>query len=306
MLIEQAFFALPEVLHGSGYQQQDYEAGIVAAFSMALLQVLNGRNVPNPIGCLQTEKMFRPGGTYVGGLQPRYLRADLFCDVRKMNVANRRLAQYGWRHTAWLEGKFQRRPGAAFPSHSTNKTAAVAGALADLIRLAVLTPEPANAPSIAGRYFLHVYDQPPEYYLTFRKRPWCKTICTEGTHSLALNGLAAEPASLRRLLGNLGNLNLQLEVTNYAALPIVQDHHPIYWCYLTRIDSVTASLDQHSFGIGKDRVIQVNAEGDVNVIAAHVAAQLHLAPESHEAQPPADAEDPGGQQEEEGAEPQGA
>lgn len=48
MLIEQAFLALPEILHGWGYQDQDYEAGLVNAFSLALLQVLNGRNAPNP------------------------------------------------------------------------------------------------------------------------------------------------------------------------------------------------------------------------------------------------------------------
>jgi hypothetical protein len=46
MLIEEAFFSLPEILHGSGYQTQSYESGIVSALTLSLLQVLNGRNAP--------------------------------------------------------------------------------------------------------------------------------------------------------------------------------------------------------------------------------------------------------------------
>src|ERR1039457_333080 len=106
MILEQAFFALPEVLHGSGYQQQDYESGLVSALSQAVLQVLNGRNVPNPIACIQNERLYRPNGLYHGLDQPRYLRADLFLDVSRLHVANRRLSQYGWRHRIWIEAKF--------------------------------------------------------------------------------------------------------------------------------------------------------------------------------------------------------
>lgn len=59
MLIEQAFFSLPEVLHGTGYQSQSHESGIASALTLSLLQVLNGRKVPNPIGCLQSERLYR-------------------------------------------------------------------------------------------------------------------------------------------------------------------------------------------------------------------------------------------------------
>ncbi len=62
MLIEQAFFSLPEVLHGTGYQSQSHDFGIVSALTLSLLQVLNGRTVPNPIGCLQSERLSRIDG----------------------------------------------------------------------------------------------------------------------------------------------------------------------------------------------------------------------------------------------------
>ena len=59
MLTEQAFFSLPIALHGTSYQSQSYESGIVTALTLSLLQVLNGRNVQNPIGCLQNERLCR-------------------------------------------------------------------------------------------------------------------------------------------------------------------------------------------------------------------------------------------------------
>lgn len=62
MLIQQASFSQPEVLHGTDYQSQSYECGIGSALPLSLLQVLNGRNVPNPIGCLQSERLYRIDG----------------------------------------------------------------------------------------------------------------------------------------------------------------------------------------------------------------------------------------------------
>ena len=285
MLIEQAFFSLPEVLHGSGYQQQDYESGIVGAFTLSLLQVLNGRNVPNPVGCLQSEKMFRAGGDFPGHPAPRYLRADLFVDVTRMTVANRRLAQYGWRHNAWLEGKFLRRPAAGANTHSPNKTSSVASFAADLIRLAVLVPEAIGGLSKAGRYFLHVYDQPPEFYLTFQNRAWCKRICSEGANTINIGNLGNEPATFHRLLGDMGDLSMSLTVTNFVAKPIISVHRPVYWCHLTRIDTVQATLGDRSVSINADRTVVSEHPDALDRIAAHVAGHLHIAPDSRETIP---------------------
>ncbi len=285
MLMEQAFFSLPEVLHGSGYLQQDYEAGVVAAFAMSLLQVLNGRNVPNPISCLQSEKMFRAGGDFRGAAAARYFRADLFMNIGSMTVGNKRLAQYGWRHNAWLEGKFFRRPSAPPETHSTAKTQTVAGMMADLIRLAVFVPERTDKPSRAGRYMLHVYDQPPEYYLTFQKRAWTKKLCAEGVQDIVIGDLGAEGESFQRLLGALPDLQLNLRVTNFVAKPIHTEHYPVYWCHLTRLDTVTARFGAHSFALRADRRIEVSSADALDQIAAYVADRLHIKPGSRETEP---------------------
>lgn len=286
MILEQSFFALPEVLHGSGYQQQDYEAGLVNAFSHATLQVLNGRNAQNPIGCIQNEKLYRAGGTYHGLANPRYLRADLFINTSRLYVANRRLAQYGWRHNNWLEAKFLRGQTNDGTQHSGNKTAHVAAYLADLIRLGALVEEVADQPTSNAKYFLHVYDAEPKWYLTFHGRQWCKLLCEPGEQRLILNALDQEPQTVRNLLGDLPGLSLTLDVTNFLACPLDTEHRPIYWCYLTRINAIAAKLGAASFDVRANRTV-VSSNGDaINVIASFVAEHLHIEPDSNEAVPP--------------------
>lgn len=285
MLIEQAFFSLPEVLHGSGYQSQSYESGIVSALTLSLLQVLNGRNVPNPIGCLQSERLYRTDGVYEQGGKPRYLRADLFANVDRLFVANKRLSQYGWRHHLWLECKFLRgQAGEEGNTHATNKSPATGGILADLLRLALLIPEKANSTS-SSRYFLHVYDADPRFYLTLRGRPWCKSLVAVGEQQIHLSDLDKEPSTIKKSIGELPGLDVKLKVTNFHAGPLHVEHRPVYWCWLTRIDKVEATLGEHTVTIDTDRKI-TQSENGLGEIAAFIAARLAILPESPDTQPP--------------------
>jgi hypothetical protein len=286
VIFEQAFYALPEVLHGSGYQQQDYEAGLVNAFSLAILQVLNGRNAPNPLGCLQNERLYRTGGIFHGLVNPRYLRADLYVNTSRLYVANRRLSQYGWRHFNWLEAKFLRKQTNGGTKHSGNKTTHVAAYIADLLRLALLVREPDAEECKSARYFLHVYDSDPKWYLTFGKRNWCKKLCQAGDQEISLNNLNEEEDSIKQILGNLPGLGVVLNITNYVALPLDEEHKPVYWCYLTRIDAVKASLDAHTVEIRKNRTMAFSDGQAAASIACFVAERLHIKEDSVEAQPP--------------------
>ncbi|WP_368648361.1 hypothetical protein ABRY95_10285 [Castellaniella ginsengisoli] len=285
MLIEQSFFSLPEILHGSGYQTQSYESGIVSALTLSLLQVLNGRNVPNPIGCLQSERLYRIDGIYQQGGQPRYLRADLFANVDRLYVANKRLSQYGWRHHLWLECKFLRgQAGEEGNRHAGNKSPATGAILADLLRLALLVPE-TKPKTYSSRYFLHVYDADPKFYLTFRGRPWSRNLVTVGEQVVHVSSLEQEPAAVKRLIGDLPGLDVKLKVTNFHAGPLHIEHRPVYWCWLTRIDKVEATLGQHTVTIDLDRTI-AQSESGLAEIAAFVAQRLAILPESPDTQPP--------------------
>lgn len=284
MLIEQSFFSLPEVLHGSGYQTQSYESGIVSALTLSLLQVLNGRNAPNPIGCLQSEKLYRSNGMF-GPVGPRYLRADLFADVARLRVANKRLSQYGWRHENWLECKFLRgQAGENGDRHAGNKSPATGAILADLLRLALLIPE-TEKKTHSSRYFLHVYDAEPKFYLTTQSRPWCKGLVKVGEQDIHLSRLDNEPKAVKKLIGDLPGLDVKLKVTNFHAGPLHVQHRPIYWCWLTRIDKVEASRGRDTVTIAADRTI-TQSENGLTLIAAFVAERLAILPESPDTQPP--------------------
>lgn len=292
MLIEQAFILLPEILHGSGYQQQNYEAGLVGAFSLALLQALNGHNTPNPIGCLQHERLYRANGAYEGAQNPRYLRTDLFLDIGRLYVANRRLSQYGWRHHAWLEAKFLRnQAGANGNTHSGNKTAHAAAFLADLIRLAALVPETAEL-SHAARYFLHVYDADPRFYLPSRGKSWFRSLTTAGRQDLEIANLQNESQTLRNLLGDLEGYSLSAKVTNLVLEPIDTQHRPVYHCILTRLDSFTCTVGADQISLSSQRNFQSAPAGAVDRVAAFVASRLHIKAGSAEEVEPVEANPP--------------
>jgi hypothetical protein len=290
LIIEQAFLQLPEILHGSGYQQQDYEAGIVGALSLSVLQVLNGHNTANPISCLQHEKLFRKGGIFPGAQNPRYLRADLHLNIGKLFVANRRLAQYGWRHNAWLEAKFLRNQTGGGTKHSGNKPTHVANFLADLIRLSVLVPENTDSTS-EGRYFLHVYDSDPKWYLTFRARSWMKALCLPGEQQIVIQNMDQEPDTIKNLLGEFQGLSIRLGITNMVVKPLVTNNQPCYWMYLSRIDSIRAELNDHLFDLRHDRTIHKSTPEALATIASSVASHLHIDPKSAESTPPAEPEE---------------
>ena len=195
MLIENAFHYLPEILCGSNYAAQDYEAGIVNAVSLAVLQELNARNVPNPLAALSIEKLYskegfeRPDGV---AHKKRHLRADLFVDASRTYVASEGLSRFGWRHKNYLEAKFFRPGGAS----STNNAALLIG---DVIRLCCLVPpivmgwDKKRAPKVSpcdgdpaadgkyqnicvGRYLLHVYEGSVQTLIGKKARPWAKEL----------------------------------------------------------------------------------------------------------------------------------
>lgn len=290
MIIEQAFLQLPEILHGSGYRQQDYEAGIVGALSLSVLQVLNGHNTNNPIACLHHEKLFRDKGIFKGFDKPRYLRADLHVSVGRLLVANNRLAQYGWRHNLWLEAKFLRNQTNNGTKPSSNKSTHAANFLADIIRLAILVPENTDTTS-DGRYFLHVYDSDPKLYLTFSKRKWMKALCLPGQQRLIIKGLDQEPDTVKKLLGEFPGLGIELGITNMVVKPLITDNHPCYWMYLSRIDAIKVMLNNDSVEMQANRRIIMSKTSALDEIASFVVSRIHINPKSVESLPPVETED---------------
>ena len=259
MIFEQALMHLPELLAGSGYARQEYEGGIVSAYSMAILQALNSRNVANPISLLRAERLYTPRKDAWKGAngKRRYLRADLELDQYPMKVGNHRIAQYGWRHSNWLEAKFFR----AFnkqtraPKKNTNQAAHTGHLLADLIRLLALCPhgitksaaQTSSPTTYIGRYLLHVYSNKVEDHLSLKmnsggqrvERGWLKAITSDGGGSVDRFALGTDTAGVLSQVGNaLKDIEIEFSCTNLVIRPLIEAATPFsYTCVLTRFDS---------------------------------------------------------------------
>lgn len=264
MIIEQAFVALPELLLGNHYAVQDYEAGIVGVLSMAILQELNGRNVVHPIRHLQAERRYDPASSR---------RVDLHVNVKRLMIANRRLGNYGWRHHNWVEAKFYRNK-SQNRRHATNKSTFQGQLIADLIRLTCLVPLTLGDRDSNGRYFLHVYDDEPKYYLV--DRPWVRALHEAGRQDVVLNQLVKESNTAKKKFGEeLQQLQIQMTVTNLVNFPITTaEPGTHYWCILTRLDAFSVSLGRHSFWIHTNRLTGESVAGDYAHIAQSVSANL--------------------------------
>ena len=204
---------------------------MVSAFSLALLQALNGRNVPNPISCLQTEKPFRgrEGWPRPAPETPRYLRADLNVKLNRMKAGSKRLAAYGWRHDNWIESKF-------FRGGVPNKQVNTGMLLADLLRILTLVPSTPDRKNlnneITGRFLLHVYEGlDPVSYLQMNKqlgggserRKWLTPLLTSGRNqceSILLSNYEAG-GILGEINPNLGELRIEFDATTFRIDPLV-------------------------------------------------------------------------------------
>ena len=134
MLIESAFFKLPEVLTSSFAHEDTYEGTLLSSFTACLVMELNGRNIPNPHEHLHTEK---PYPTTAAG--QRRWRADLLDNLQGATRLDLRTALYGLRELNWIElkGFFESTRSSSTPP----KTAHAGRIVRDLLRVCLLPEE---------------------------------------------------------------------------------------------------------------------------------------------------------------------
>jgi hypothetical protein len=253
MLVEQAFMALPEFLVGAPYERYEHEGTLVMAFSMSLLQELNGRNVNNPISLVRGEAMYQEGSNK---------RADLHLKFDPLSIETDDLRTYGYREAAWIEAKFFRRHTSGPKAGRAKKqgTDAVQEVHADIIRLACLPPETVGANSTQGRYLLHAYQGTVTEFLPFGKsktradsatgtpvrpafdRDWTQKIVVPGQAVLKDFRARDEGKTFDTKVGAaLRGIELKVTVTNFAHVPSpVTDS--TYTLVLTRLDEVDVAL----------------------------------------------------------------
>ncbi len=312
MIIENAFHYLPEILCGSNYAAQKYEAGIVNAVSLAVLQELNARNVPNPLAALTVEKLYSEDGFDRPDelAKRRYLRADLFVDTTRTFLGTAALSRFGWRHQNYLEAKF-------FRPDKAPSTLNAADLLGDLIRLCCMVPprvhgwnnprHPKPSPCdgspaadgryadiCVGRYLLHVYEGDPEQLLGKTVRPWTKEMRQPGDKQISIKiGDDGAETFKRTISKELGELGLTVSITNRVIGQREKLGKTSYLCVLTRINSFTATFGDLSWSEGDDRRGTESSPGAWAKLQAIVGKHLLFSgkvTEETEDMPPSDME----------------
>jgi hypothetical protein len=279
MLIEQAFYNLPEILTGFGYAEKNYEAGIVSAYSLALLQELNGRNMNLPISAIYVEQpYFKPHGNH---------RCDLFIDLfRKLYVGSAEYSEFGFRYYNWMEAKFFR---------STKSVQKVSSLVTDIFRLLVL-PEPLGKfrhtvkegkPTYIARYMLHVYKGDPKTRLEWvrqdgSQRSWLDELMQPGFRTIAdfeLNlesnkffSTYAKPGLMQIKVTNLMVTNRVIEPRPVAATGLINPK--LYKFVLTRLDSATIEFGKHKLTVNADMTYDMNGTGELDEMRKAVLNEL--------------------------------
>jgi len=272
MIIEGAFYKLPELLLGHAFPRWQYEATLANHLAMAVLLELNARNVPMPQSRIHVE---RPYPVEKAGPANR---ADLYVDLEGMFTRGLWLPYYGVKPNTWIEAKFYgsigRRTG------TEPKTQNAGHIVQDLLRLCIFVKEERSSHRDNGRYFLVVFNREPGAYLAFQRRPqnglnreWLRQLLSPGRHRLEIS-LDGEAATLIKTMGAgfaglTDALELSLDVVTYTFEPAAKLSEFLYWGYLVRIINFTVRL-------GSDDLVYDDSD-DAVWSEQQVAKQQHLA-----------------------------
>lgn len=262
MILEGAFYKLPELLVGHSFPRWQYEATLTSHLAMAVLLEFNARNIPMPQRRIHIE---RPYPWAKAG--PAH-RADLYVDLEGIFTYGLDLPYYGVKASTWIETKFH--AGIGRKSSSETKTENAARLTQDLLRLCLLVKEEPSSIRDNSRYLLVVFNRPPRAYLAFGRRSrstsartWLQELLSPGNHQceIPLKGetdafIKAMGADLTILTDSLG---LSLETVTYAFEPIAQPSELLYWGYLIRITKFTIRLGSDEL-VYDDKVTSVWSE----------------------------------------------
>jgi len=237
----------------------------MSAFSMAVLQELNGRNINNPISCLRSEVTY---------LESSGKRADIHLDLEAMNILTPELKLYGvYRHN-WLEAKYFRLNENGKPTVDSLKVVLLL--LKDIIRLVTLPPENSFPDSEAARFLLHAYQGEPKKHIAEKKngrggaagftRSWAKKIRSAGIQTIDTIHANDEVNQFDTVIGaSLRTLDLTLKVSNLVYEPR-NTENSVYWCYLTRIDDFKVSLGDSWYERKDGRLTESEAGARSNIL----------------------------------------
>jgi len=264
MIIDGAFYKLPELLLGHDFPHGQYEATLANHLAMAVLLELNARNVPMPQSRIHME---RPYPIEKAGPATR---ADLYVDLEGPPLDRLRLTSsyYGLKAYNWIEAKFYAKIGRG--SGNVTKVSNAGRITKDLLRLCLLVKEEGAGSRDNGRYFLAVFNRAPGAYLAFGRqsqgapdRDWLLKLLSPGHHQLNISLKEETKSFLNKIsassLDQVGALGWSLDVVTYSFKPAFlssQPLQPLYWGYLVRIVNFQMRL-------GSDALVYDDSSDDI-------------------------------------------
>jgi len=184
MIVEGAFFKLPELLLGHDSPEGQYEATLASHLAMAVLLELNARNIPMPQRCIHVE---RPYPVEKAGPAAR---SDLYVDLDGVFPSGPGLSHYGFHVHNWIECKFYAKIGRA--RGTTTKVSDVGRLTRDLLRLCLFVKKKVSDVQANGRYLVAVFNRRPSEYLAFHRqspdpdRAWLQELLIPGRHQIEI------------------------------------------------------------------------------------------------------------------------
>jgi hypothetical protein len=286
MLIESAFSMLPEYVAGFGFPRVKREANAVGSIGFALLNALHAKNILDPIQRIQLEQKYETKAVPLPNGSNR--QCDIFLDYGGSKLGSAMLANYGWRYRNYVEAKFFKSYHQTPSGQDSRSSVNSAEAVADLIRLIALVPEPQaqlnqpQAKTSSARYFVCLSDRPPMHFINKYLTSLHSTFespSKQASISLDLStGKAAGRFSDRvGLTFNRLNVNIS-RATCFSHYPLDSTVQDSLWMLLIRIDSATITMTDgaltRSFAIGLDRGLTQSRAGDYDLIRRFVATNI--------------------------------
>jgi len=224
MIIENAFYKIPEVLMSYENINDGYEGNIVNLLMTAIVLEFNIRNIDTPLRLIRNEKIYPNQNSQ---------RCDMF--VNYINMYDERfLNTYNVQISNYIEAKYfggiNRNIGAEVKTYNSGAI------IYDIYRLLQ------NTNTEDGKYFFVIFNDKPERYLALRRRTnngqveriWLKDLLNDGVHNIAFN-LDEEPQTIRNLFGNIENGNIDFQAKTISIKPNVNSIEG-FWCYLIKVN----------------------------------------------------------------------
>jgi len=242
MIIESAFYNLPELLMIMGSDRDMYEATLINSFAMGVHSALNARNIDMPTKRIHAEK---PYPELNDNITPG--RADLFVDLSSIYGSSFHQS-YGMNQSNWIEAKYF--GGLGRVKSAQGKTNNAGSILLDILRLSLLVKEARSKNRENARYLLLLFNRHPEEYLSLKRnscvKEWIIPMLKPGRGELDIN-VHEQPVSCiktisKKLYSEKTDLKLHFEYKTHLFEPLKLDARFMPWGALVRIPKFDISL----------------------------------------------------------------